>query len=322
MAIGKQGHDETIIKKVSKRGEEGGHGGAWKVAFADFVLALMCLFMLLWVLAARDKEEIEKVLLSGGGSPVNEGSARAVGHDAYYPKGSLIPRDPVPGPRGSENTANSAVRDNSHPSVTPQQSGARVSYETPEQMKALAKKLSDMSVEAGLAGHLQTVVTPWGLRVMLHDTEREGMFELGSAKTTPRFKALLGEMGAMFARIDNQLMIVGHTDALQYRAREGATFSNWALSGNRALAARADLLAGGMPEQAVLQVVGMAERAPLDPARPTAPLNRRIELLVLTGKQAGAISAMFGPQSPTPAQDKSLVLPAAGEVEALRGDLR
>nr|WP_275405058.1 OmpA family protein [Crenobacter caeni] len=148
------------------------------------------------------------------------------------------------------------------------------------------------------------------------------MFELGSAKTTPRFKALLGEMGAMFARIDNQLMIVGHTDALQYRAREGATFSNWALSGNRALAARADLLAGGMPEQAVLQVVGMAERAPLDPARPTAPLNRRIELLVLTGKQAGAISAMFGPQSPTPAQDKSLVLPAAGEVEALRGDLR
>jgi chemotaxis protein MotB len=169
-----------------------------------------------------------------------------------------------------------------------------VAYETPEALSMLAKTLSRMSVDAGLASNLESVVTPYGLRVMLHDTDNQGMFVRGSAVPTDKFAKLLGQMGPLFAQMENQMLIVGHTDSKQYANTGFAAFSNWNLSSNRAMAARSQLLAGNMPQESVLQVVGMADRAPLDAKRADAGVNRRIELLILTRGQAEAVANMFG----------------------------
>ncbi|GBG14238.1 chemotaxis protein MotB [Novimethylophilus kurashikiensis] len=151
-----------------------------------------------------------------------------------------------------------------------------------------------MSDDAGMTSNLQTVITPYGLRIMLHDTDKVGMFERGSARLSERFKMLLRKMAPIFEKIENQMLIVGHTDSLQFANHDESIFSNWSLSTERAMAARIQLIAGGMRGASVLQVVGMADRAPLDKDDPAAGVNRRIELLVLTPGQSQAITKMFG----------------------------
>ncbi|MCP9758630.1 histidine kinase [Aquitalea sp. S1-19] len=293
MARKDEHHESTIIKKVSKRGGDAGHGGAWKVAFADFVLALMCLFMVLWVLAARDQENLEKVLNAGGATMTAEGGSVRLDH-AGNPKGSLIPRDPIPGQPQSDSRAQTQVKSSSQPSALNDSAGARQRVDSEQAMQKLARMMTTLSIEAGLAGNMQAVVTPYGLRILLHDTDEQGMFERSSSAINERFRLLLVRMGTMFRGIENQLLIVGHTDSLQFRNQSHAAFSNWSLSSNRAMTARAHLLDGGMPKDSILQVVGMADRAPLDRANPAAVANRRIEMLVLTTEQAHQVSAMFG----------------------------
>lgn len=297
-------HEGTVIKKVSRREEDGAHGGAWKVAFADFVLALMCLFLVLWVLAAREQENLEQLLRDGGGKPTAEGTNYRIEHQGT-PPGSLIPREPVPGMSSSQQNPNSQVKTTGFPTVLDGE-GRRVRQKlaSPAALNQLAQMLSSMSKQAGLESNLQLVVTPQGLRVMLHDTDREGMFERGSAIINRRFKGLLLEMGQLLSSLDNQLLVIGHTDAMQYRSAGNTALSNWSLSANRAMSARLHLLDGGLRKESVLQVVGMADRAPLDKRQPTAAHNRRIELLVLTPTQADSISAMFGPPQAAGADEK------------------
>jgi chemotaxis protein MotB len=180
-----------------------------------------------------------------------------------------------------------------------------------------------MSADAGLASNLATVVTPEGLRVMLHDTDRQGMFVRGSPIPVDRFSKLLRAMAPLFENMENQMLVVGHTDSLQYTSKDPNSYSNWSLSAHRALAARSQLLIGGMRKESVLQVVGMADRAPVDAAKPDAAVNRRIELLILTTKQAASITAMFG----TPAQtedlgkDVSITKPGEDALKELRSQL-
>ncbi|NHR06837.1 OmpA family protein [Chromobacterium haemolyticum] len=299
-------HEAAVIKKVSRRQDSEGHGGAWKVAFADFVLALMCLFLVLWVLAARDQENLQQLLTAGGGSPLKAGGSRSIEHTGT-PPGSLIPRDPIPGQPTTTTKADSMLQESNKVAKKTFDGQGQRSLDSVADLEKLAGLLAKMSQDAGLASNLQTVVTPYGLRVMLHDTDNQGMFERGSAIVEPRFKRLLHDMGDMFSHIDNQLLIVGHTDAAQYRTAGFGSFSNWGLSSNRAMAARLHLLEGGMNAAGILQVVGMADRAPLDVAHPLAAYNRRIELLVMTSKQAQAVVAMFGPPGQSGNRETSVV---------------
>lgn len=289
-------HEETIIRRVSRKQSSEAHGGAWKVAFADFVLALMCLFLVLWVLSARDKENIERVLRNGAGrSLASNGNRELIDHQGN-PKGSLIPREPVPGSnqsgsiqttpgQGGGAQASLQYSDNASP---------KKHYDTPRDMQELAQTFVQLFKEAGLSENIQTIITPYGLRIMLHDTDKQGMFERGSQVPSERFRRLLLKMGAIFSRIDHQLLVIGHTDSMQYKNANYAAFSNWSLSSNRAMAARVGLLEGGMPVENILQVVGMADRAPYDVQNPQAASNRRIELLVLTQDQAQQMADMFG----------------------------
>lgn len=289
---GKHNSEETtVIKRASRKHDDEGHGGAWKVAFADFCLALMCLFLVLWVLAAREEERVQEWMKAAGGDLLNQSQGRQM-DSMGGPRGSLIAREPLPKGEGGQNNTGD----------TPQPVKKR--YESPAEMRELAEELLKMSEQAGLAGNLQSVITPYGLRVMLHDTDRQGMFDRGSAIVNERFRLLLRKMGPLFAQIENQLLVVGHTDAMQYANRSSSAFSNWTLSSQRAMAARVQLLEGGMPTESVLQVVGMAERAPLDTDNPKAGVNRRIEFLVLTSGQAEVVAAMFGvPLEVTPLMD-------------------
>jgi chemotaxis protein MotB len=270
-------HDGAVIKRAGRKREEETHSGAWKVAFADFCLALLALFLVLWLMAAREQQAMKEVM-EAPGNRANQGKG-AMPEAMGGPRGSLIERFPLP-------RSGAAAVASAEP--------ARVRYTTPADLNVLAKALADISSDTGLAANLEAIVTPYGLRVMLHDTEQRGMFVRGSAIPTDRFRGLLRRMGPLFAKMDNQLLIVGHTDSSQYAGSDYAAYSNWTLSSNRAMAARANLLAGSMPVDSVLQVVGMADRAPFDTANPAAAINRRIELLILTRGQANNVAAMFG----------------------------
>ncbi len=282
-------HETTIVKRGGGKHAHDEHGGAWKVAFADFCLALMCLFLVLWLMAARNTESLEQILTEADGNKTNQGKG-VMPEQVGGPRGSMIDRFPMPR-TGNTDTDGKAEKSTEN---SPQAAPSKVSYETPDDLQLLAKALAEMSKDAGLASNLQSVVTPYGLRVMLHDTDRQGMFVRGSAVPTGKFTTLMRKMGPLFARMENQMLIVGHTDSLQYADTSHSAFSNWNLSSNRAMSARAQLLAGSMPTDSVLQVVGMADRAPLDTKHAAAGVNRRIELLILTRGQAGAIAAMFG----------------------------
>jgi chemotaxis protein MotB len=144
----------------------------------------------------------------------------------------------------------------------------------------------------------------------------------GSPLPTPRFARLLRKMGPLFERMENQMLVVGHTDSLQYADAGHAAYSNWSLSTNRGLAARSELLQGGMRKESVLQVTGMADRAPLVPDSPKADANRRIELLILTRGQAASVAAMYGPGAkPAPSNDAAADASEAAEIDKLRRQL-
>jgi chemotaxis protein MotB len=283
-------HEETIVKRGGGRQHDDEHGGAWKVAFADFCMALMALFLMLWLIAARDAQTTKNILRDSKPSGLIDGSGGKP-QIAGNPSGSLIERFELPKSNGGSEGPGAGGKN-----------AVRTKYESPSELAALAHALQQMSADAGLASNLATVITPDGLRVMLHDTDRQGMFVRGSPIPTPRFGKLLRTMAPLFEKMENQMLIVGHTDSLQYTSSDPNSYSNWSLSAHRALAARSQLLTGGMRKESVLQVVGMADRAPVDAAKPDAPVNRRIELLILTSKQAAAVTAMFG----TPADSEEL----------------
>lgn len=326
MASGKE-HKAAIIKRGGRKHEEEEHGGSWKVAFADFCLALMCLYLVLWVLAARQTEEAQASLQNASSSLLDNGKGK-LSDTMGGPRGSLISREPLP----RHNEAVPSRKTGSGPDY-PDEIGkptgkSRVRYESPQDLQDLAKVLARMSEQGGLKANLQTVITPYGLRVMLHDTDHEGMFHLGSAVPTERFRGLLMKMGPLFAQMENQMLIVGHTDAVPFSDPRNHAVSNWTLSSGRAAAARGLLLDGGMPERSVLQVVGMAQQAPLDAAHPLASENRRIELVILTKAQAESVTAMFGQPEKTDEANRQLlpqvdaVLPSPGVLAVLRDQLR
>ncbi|MBU0602993.1 MAG: OmpA family protein [Gammaproteobacteria bacterium] len=312
-------HGATVVKRVAAKGHEESHGGSWKVAFADFCLALLCLFLVLWLLASREKEVLEQVMRAADSSRIDEG-AGLMAQSLGGPRGSLIDREPMPPREGMSAPGQDFARSETEADG---KRAMRVRYESEADLASLARVMQKLSADAGLEGNLQAVVTPYGLRVMLHDTDEQGMFERGSWYASERFRTLLRSLGPLFARMENQMLIVGHTDSVKYANRGHAAFSNWTLSSNRALTARTQLLAGGMPTISVLQVVGMADRAPLNPQDLTAAMNRRIELLILTTRQAELVSAMYGlPTERLPfAEGAHAAMPDRATLEELRAEL-
>lgn len=273
-----QEHGEVVVKKAGGKHQHEEHSSAWKVAFADFCLALMCLFLVLWVLAARDKEELE-IAVATGAAPTMTYEGLGLRMIGEYQPGALIPKNPVK-PQAQEETGG--------------QPKVQKLLDSPDELARLSRRVREVGEQVGLGEHIVTAVTAQGLRITVHDTEQSGMFKLGSAEPTAEFVRLLRRIGPMFREIQNQLVIAGHTDALPFTSQSAFAASNWSLSMQRALVARAHMLQGGMPERSVLQVIGMAEVAPADPEHPQAAINRRVELLVTTKAHAENVHQTFG----------------------------
>lgn len=300
----------TVVKRVTRKHADETHGGAWKVAFADFCLALLCLFLVMWLMAVRHAEDLQELLKAAGGNLFDEGRGR-MPESLGSPPGSIIEHTPLPA------DGNSASDRQQERRLT------QTTFDTTADMAELARLLASLSEQVGLADNMQSVITPYGLRVTLHDTDKTGMFNRGSAVANERFVALFRKIGPIFGRIASQMLIIGHTDSAPYRDQGPAGVSNWTLSSDRALAARSYLMMGGMPAGSVLQVVGLADRAPFNIHDTAAAENRRIELVILTTHQAEAISAMFRAPEETQAlvDGVSTSVPDRDVVAALRGQL-
>lgn len=271
---GQQDH-EIIVKRRGKKGHAEEHSSAWKVAFADFTMAMMALFMVLWIVQPRSllqnpsAGDQQTNPLVDGGAGVFDGSSR-----------TPVELDGLPMPVHPQNPTHPEQAGVTAEGKAPGEASEPRHYDSSVDLQELATLIRAVSGQVDALANIEVKVVPQGLRVLIKDDQKRFMFERGSANLDPHFRTLLLALGKVLAKVENRLIISGHTDAVPYRGANG--YNNWNLSGDRALRARNVLVEAGLPAPNVLQVTAQADGMPLLPADPQNGANRRIELLLLT----------------------------------------
>ncbi|MEZ5649156.1 MAG: flagellar motor protein MotB [Burkholderiaceae bacterium] len=271
---------QPIIVKKIKKGGHGHHGGAWKIAYADFVTAMMAFFLLMWLLGSTTKGDLRgisdffntplKVALAGGsGSGDSSSIIKGGGEDLTRSVGQIKRGDIDP----KERTRN------------PHALAREAKRLEGERLKGMQEKLQTMISNdpklSRLEGQIRMQLTVEGLRIQIVDDQQRAMFPSGKADVEPHMRELLQAIGGLLNEVRNPISISGHTDALPFAA--GARgYSNWELSTDRANASRRELVAGGLAPEKIMRVVGMGPAMPLLPADPRNAVNRRIAIVVLT----------------------------------------
>ncbi len=255
------------------------HGGSWKIALADFMTALMALFLVMWILSTATDEQRQGV--SEYFSTPLVGAIRSAG-DQRAGSTSVIPGG-GPQPQHSEGQMaridmRQATRmsDVDRRSVLEQQRRSYVALQ-----RRIEAAIQDDPELRELRQQIRFSLTPEGLLIHLIDSQRTPMFELGSDRLEPRMERLLETMAPLLNELPNYLSISGHTDSRPFAAGY-TSYSNWELSADRANASRRALVAGGLDGGRLLRVQGMADRVPLPDTDPRDDENRRIALLVLS----------------------------------------
>ncbi|MBP9020022.1 MAG: OmpA family protein [Syntrophobacterales bacterium] len=261
-----------IIKKVKKRHQDA-HGGSWKVAYADFVTALMALFLLLWLLAMISPEK--RALLSQYFKHFSV--FKESGQSVIQGHSSLLDRD---GGVAAKKMLGSERAD-----ISPEMLQERIKG-------AIAEKLSS------LEDQVMVSIADDGVKIQIVDTEGSLMFKLGSAQPTEKARQLLKLLAENISDTANRIVIEGHTDSLPYR---GAQITNWELSTARASAARRELENNGVEPSRIARVVGYADQELLIKDEPTNPRNRRISIILLKEKAAQPADTT-GPDAQNPAE--------------------
>jgi chemotaxis protein MotB len=310
---------QPIIIKRIKKGGHAAHGGAWKIAYADFVTAMMAFFLLMWLLGSTtegDKKGIAdyfasplKLALLSSGSGAGDAAhvIKGGGQDLSRSTGQ-VKRGDVEAPKDTVNLHQLKA----------------------EQIRAEVARLEDLQrkVEEALAGNpelkamaaqIKMEMTADGLRIQILDEAGRPMFASGSAAVQPYMRSLLQAMGEILATVPNRLTLEGHTDAQPFAGGDKA-YGNWELSADRANASRRELLAGGLPEDQVLRVQGLAASHPFDRRDPLSPANRRISIVVMTREAEDRV--FRGPEGPRPvaAEPAPTVPPAAPGAPVRRVD--
>ncbi|SMF72409.1 flagellar motor protein MotB [Allosphingosinicella indica] len=277
----KKGHNQPevrpiIVKKVIADGHGGHHGGAWKVAYADFVTAMMAFFLLLWILGATDEDKrrgiadfftptlVEfKQKSAGSNGPLGGDSIIA---DDNYPhkasqtgeRGITIPKSAVGGPQaGDAGRAEDKAR-----------------FERLKQ--ALLQKMEQKPALRALKKNIRFTDSTEGLRIDLVDEADFSMFRLATDQMLPQARALIGEVAEVIDDVPNPVIVRGHTDSLPYAS--GQTMNNWMLSTARAEATRAALSQGGVQVDRFVRIEGVADREPFVAADRYDPRNRRMSI--------------------------------------------
>ncbi|MBL8320081.1 MAG: flagellar motor protein MotB [Burkholderiaceae bacterium] len=285
---------QPIIVKKIKKGGHGHHGGAWKIAYADFVTAMMAFFLLMWLLGSTtegDKKGIAdyfqsplKVALFGGsGSGDSSSVVKGGGKDLTRSTGQV-----------KQGEVESAPRTFNLQALKQEQLRAEAA-----RLRALQDRLEDeLRNNPGLAPYSSQIrldMTRDGLRIQITDELNRPMFDSGSPIVKSYMQDLLRTIGSVLAEVPNRLTLEGHTDATPFVGGERG-YSNWELSADRANASRRELVAGGLPDDRVLRVQGLAASQLINREQPADPANRRISIVVMNRE---AEERVFRPQIET-----------------------
>ncbi|HNT39429.1 MAG TPA: flagellar motor protein MotB [Rubrivivax sp.] len=271
---------QPIIVKRIRKGGHAAHGGAWKIAYADFVTAMMAFFLLMWLLGSTtegDRKGIAdyfssplKVALLGGGAGSGDSShiIKGGGQDLTRSTGQ-VRRGDIQAERKTINLQ----------ALKAEQ--VRAEYAALEALQdRIRQKIASSPVLASLGGQIRLEMTRDGLRIQIVDAGNRPMFDSGSSVVKPYMRELLQAIGGVLGEVPNRLTLEGHTDAAPFGGGDRG-YSNWELSADRANASRRELMAGGMPEDRPLRVQGLAASTLFDPGDPLAPGNRRISIIVM-----------------------------------------
>jgi len=301
-----------IVKKI-KKGGHGHHGGAWKIAYADFVTAMMAFFLLMWLLGSTTDGD-KKGIADYFGSPLKMAlmsSGSGAGDAAHVVKG---------GGQDLSNTTGQVKRGE----IQAPRDSISVHKLKAEQVRAEAARLQalqskveraieDNAALAAMRSQIVLDMTHDGLRIQIVDHDRRPMFASGSAVVEPPMRLLLRELGIILKEVPNRLTLEGHTDAVAYADGERG-YSNWELSAERANASRRELIAGGLAADRVLRVQGLAASNLYDRKDPASHTNRRISIIVMTreaeDRAFSGEAARFEPPSIVP--DLTGAAPSAG----------
>ena len=244
----------AMVIRRKKRGGHGGgaHGGSWKIAYADFVTAMMAFFLLMWLLSSN-----------------NVGTLQGIADYFNRPISALFQHGP-----------------GATPTTVPQSDEDRKAQEA-QQLQSLKTRLDTLIRNnpklSSFKNQIKIDITSEGLRIQIIDDQNRPMFDKGDAVLKDYTKTILDQIGPSLNDVPNHISIAGHTDSLPYHGPVDG-YSNWELSSERANSARRELLSGGMNESKILQIRGLADAIPFYKNDPTNPANRRISIVVLNAE--------------------------------------
>jgi chemotaxis protein MotB len=282
--VSEDGSEPLIIVRRPRRKKHGHHGGAWKVAYADFVTAMMAFFLVMWLIGVGTKQQRAAI------AEYFKNPSMVAGNATMAPPGKV-------GPGGASDSAIKlgGAMDMPHgpgkdlrASRTAAPDVEKLAREQEKQrlenlMQQLHAAIEKSQALEPFKDQLLLDITPEGLRIQIVDKQNRPMFDTGSATLEPYTVAILHELAGFIDQAPNKISISGHTDDAPYSSNH--SYSNWELSADRANAARRALLDGGLAEDKIARVVGLAASVPFDKTNPSDPINRRISIILMT-KQA------------------------------------
>jgi chemotaxis protein MotB len=281
--------DDSIVIKKIKKAEHGHHGGAWKVAYADFVTAMMAFFLLLWLLSATTDDQKKGIseyftpasvsLSSGGAGGLLGGLALSPGASASASSSAPVivtiasPPPPQPTKVVEETKAADKEKEAQERFKAQQEQAA---FDTASD--ALKRAIEEDPEIRDLKNQIIIDMTPEGMRIQLTDKDGGSMFAAGSAQVTPKTRKLLATVAKVMEKLPNKVSIASHTDASPFN-RQG--YSNWELSSDRANSSRRVLTESGVVQERMARVIGKAATEPLNEEDPLKPENRRITIVLM-----------------------------------------
>ncbi len=280
-----EGLRPIIVKRI-KKGGGGHHGGAWKIAYADFVTAMMAFFLLMWLLGSTSKGDLNgiseffqtplKVAMSGGsGSGDSSSVIQGGGTDLSRRNGQVKKGDTIPEKKTYDLKAAKAL----------------LEREESARLQALKAKI-EATIEANpllkkYKHQLLLDITSEGLRIQIVDENNRPMFALAKAELQPYTRDILHIIGIVLNEVPNKIGLSGHTDSTPYMSDSG--YSNWELSADRANASRREMVLAGLDDSKIMRVVGLASSVHLDRKDPFNPVNRRISIIVMNKRTEEAV---------------------------------
>ncbi|HVY81438.1 MAG TPA: flagellar motor protein MotB [Steroidobacteraceae bacterium] len=286
-----------VIKRHRKR-DERSHGGAWKVAYADFVTAMMAFFLVMWLVTAVSKEERAAIFDYFKNPSMEPGKSVKPAPGQVGPGGASTSPINLGGgldaPRTTVNekpgigTPVTLINRSKPTEITPEQKAElEAKLKAEMEKKRLDALLQDLKEAINKSQALEPFkdqllldITPEGLRIQIVDAQNRPMFDLGSSHLKRYTADILRELAPYLSSVPNRLSLTGHTDTTPYAGVTG--YTNWDLSTDRANAARRALEAAGLPTDKIARVVGLASSVLFDKANPRNPINRRISIIVMT----------------------------------------